>query len=186
MTSPETAARAAGGLAGLQGAALALLETLFARSLQPLGINGEAVFRRLAETGSIGGALGLDEAMLEALYARAYQYLRLGQVARAEEVFRTLCALDGTSPDHWLGFGICLRARENFAQALDAFDRAAERDPASAAPHFHTLEAFIRAGRWQEARAALERFDAAAPDAASAYLSEAVMPFRKALEIHFG
>ncbi|PTW56675.1 tetratricopeptide repeat protein [Breoghania corrubedonensis] len=184
MTPAGRARQQPGTLLGLEGAALALLEALVTRSFEPLGIDGRALFHRLAETGSLRGALGLNEDALEALYARAYQYLRLGQVGRAEEIFRTLCALDGRIPDHWLGFGICLRAKGNFPQALEAFDKAAHLDPASAAPHFHRLEVFLRDSRWKEALAALDRFDAAASGDQKAHLNEAVTPFRKAIEIH--
>lgn len=186
MTPEEGGQSTSEGVLGLHGAGLTLLGKLFAQSCAPLGIDGGAVFQRFAQTGTLSEALGLSDDMLEALYSRAYQYLRLGQVSRAEEVFRSLCALGGKRTDYWLGYGICLRAKGAFSQALEAFDLALTLDPEAAAPHFHKLELFIRENRWEEARAAYDLFEAAEKGEHGAYLNEAVVPFRIALEMHQG
>lgn len=186
MTRQASPKQAPGALLGLQEDGFALLGKLFAQSCEPLGIDGEAVFQKFSETGTLKGALGLSEDILEALYGRGHQYLKIGQVQRAEGVFRTLCALGGKRSDYWLGYGICLRARGAFVQALEAFDLAIQLDPSSAAPHFHKLELFIREGRWDEAQGTLEHFDAAEVGEQNSYLSDAVIPFRKALEMRGG
>ncbi|MEO9530028.1 hypothetical protein [Roseibium sp.] len=170
-------------LLGVDERGTALLRALFVQSTGTLGIDGATLFDRLEVTGSFKEALGVSDNALEVLYARAFQLIQTGHSSRAEDIFRALCALDGEQVDFWLGYGICLRAREDNGQAMLAFDVAVKLAPDAPAPHLHRLELFIRTGRWEEAAEALALFDERADNAKDASFPEAAAPFRKALEM---
>mgnify|MGYP003117418853 CR=1 FL=1 len=168
---------------GLDEKDVSVVKARFESSMQPLSIDGPALFDRLAQTGSIKQALGVDVLLLEALYARAFHLLEIEQPLRATDVFGLLCALDSKQADHWLGYGICLQACDEPGMALTAFDHAATLAPHWPAPHLHRLSLFMRQERWEEAREALRRLDDSAMDDADIPLLKAAVPFRTALEM---
>jgi hypothetical protein len=145
---------------GLSDRQMALLGDLFAGAMRSCGIDGRAIFDRLAKGMPLAEALGVPPGVVRVLYARAYHLFNAGQHARAEAIFRSLCALDGRSSDHWLGFGICLRVREAFDEARLAFAVAAELRDRWAVPHFHLAELAMQLEAWPAARDELDLFGA--------------------------
>lgn len=124
------------------------------------GIAAEPIVDRLMEGASIGQALGVPKGVAELLYARAHLWFAAGRHDRAEAIFRILCAIDPSSTDYWVGWGICLRMAERLAEAQIAFQTALDRDAGWIVPHFHMLELKIRMADWAAAAALLERCDA--------------------------
>jgi len=151
---------ALGARFGLSKEAANIAVEVFAASTQKLGIDGREIFRSFAETGSFKAALGVSDQAIEGLYGRAHQQFSIGQYRRAEEIFRTLCALDRDRADFWLGLGICYRLRGEDTAAMAAFDKAAAVSPSSAIPHFHRLDTLIRSENWAEAEKACDLFEA--------------------------
>ncbi|MEM8797291.1 MAG: hypothetical protein AAGE61_17150 [Pseudomonadota bacterium] len=162
---------------------IALMGEVFARGTEKLGIDGRKIFEKISESGSVAGALGVSDAMVENLYASAHRQFVIGQLDRAEQLFRALCSLAPKGVDHWLGYGICLRARGLQEAALGAFGTAAKVAPDAAVPHFHRLEILIRTEDWEAAKEALSHFDIKASDAEKEKLSDALEPFRTALSM---
>ncbi|MEN3385158.1 MAG: hypothetical protein V7608_5202 [Hyphomicrobiales bacterium] len=148
---------------------LTALRELVIETLAPLGLDGKAVFAALADGSSFGEALGVSAGVIELIYARAHQWFVVGQIERAEALFQALCVLAPASADHWVGYGVCLKARSAFADAAHAFDRAAELRPHWAIPRFHATEVAVRTGAWAVAAETLtaftERVDADVPPA---------------------
>lgn len=170
-------------LLGVDADSLPAFRELFMGNAAALGLDGAVFLESLERTGSFNEALGADEPLLKKLYAHAYRTLQIGQFERARDLFFVLCALDGATMDHWLGYGICLKSSGQIRLALMALQFAARLAPVSPAPHLHLLELFIREQRWDEAQLALNRFDeTAGPECDSAFL-EAVAPLRTALEL---
>ncbi len=136
---------------GLGAGAMTLATRLFAQSTKGLGIDGAKVFRSFVETGSLKQALNVSDAAVDALYARAHQQFAIGQIRNAEEIFRALCALDGSKSDYWLGLGICTRIRGEVRAALSAFETGLRVSPENAAAYFHVLEVHMRSENWDGA-----------------------------------
>ena len=143
---------------GLGAQATTLAMRLFERGTAGLGIDGARVFRSFLETGSLKAALQVSDATIHALYARAHRHFALGQIDKSEEVFRALCALDGSQCDYWLGLGICLRMRSQDSAALAAFETSARLAPENPIPHVHILETQIRRENWDAAVVAYRSF----------------------------
>jgi tetratricopeptide (TPR) repeat protein len=160
---------------------LASLQSCFARDIDGTGIDAADLLDRLGQTGSLKAALGAGPEVLAAFYARAVDLIKIGQTERAMSRFYVLCALDGRKPDHWLGYGICLRSRGQAGLALTAFDMAAGIAPDALAPQLYRLELFMRECRWEEAHQALKRFDEIARQSPEPVLQRAAEPFRTAL-----
>jgi tetratricopeptide (TPR) repeat protein len=144
---------------GINVADLAALRELVIETLSPLGLDGSAVFARLADGGSFGEALGVSAGVIELIYARAHQWFAVGQTERAEALFEALCVLAPASADHWVGYGVCLKARSALQEAAQAFDRAAELRPEWAIPRFHATEVAVLTGAWAAAADALTAFE---------------------------
>lgn len=151
---------AAGVAPGLSPDATKVAAQIFAACTEKLGIDGDKIFQSFVATGSFKTALGVTDAAIEGLYGRAHQQFLIGQYERAEEIFRTLCALDRSRSDFWLGLGICYRVRGDDAAALRMFDRAADLVPSDAIPHFHRFDVFMRQENWDEAVQACAAFEA--------------------------
>ncbi len=144
---------------GLSEDATKMAGQIFAACTEKLGIDGDKVFQSLVTTGSFKTALGITDAAIERLYGRAHQQFLIGQYDRAEELFRTLCALDKSRSDFWLGLGICYRVRGDDEAAMRMFDRAAALAPSDAVPQFHRFDVLMRQENWAEAAQACAVFE---------------------------
>ena len=136
-----------GSVLGLTGEELDVLAPLLTQALSSIGLNGEAIFSDLAAGKSLGKSMNIPPEAADILYARAHHWFAIGRYDRAESVFRTLCVLDGTKRDHWLGYGVCLKIRGFHPAALVAFQAAARADVQvrHLAPRKASLdEAFLR------------------------------------------
>ena len=132
--------------------AVGLIGKIFAAGMEKTGVDGEKLFNKFAETGSMKEALGVGDNLVEAVYSKAHQQFSVGKIEQAEQLFRVLSSIAGDKIDHWLGLGICLRARGDHKNAMNAFDAAIKLDPESPVPHFHRLELFIREQEWDSAK----------------------------------
>lgn len=168
---------------GLGANAMALATRLFERSTAGFGIDGAQVFRSFLETGSLKTALNVSDAAIETLYARAHQQFAIGQVQTAETIFRSLCALDGSKCDFWLGLGICLRVRGQDHPALAAFETSARLAPDNAVSYFHILEAQIRREDWNAAVKAYQNYKKCRTGAEPEMIATSFDTFEKALKI---
>ncbi len=121
--------------------------------------------------------------LIELIYARAHQKFSHGKIDQAEQLFRVLSSVDGEKIDHWLGLGICLRARNDHKNAMNAFDAAIKLDPQSPIPHLHRLELFIQEKEWNSAQASLDQFDRLVVHGIHDKLIAATRLFRKALSL---
>jgi tetratricopeptide (TPR) repeat protein len=147
---------------GLTDDDMAMLEALFVESASNLGVDGQRVFEQIKRGQSLGGALAIPSGVIELLYARAHKWFAVGRPDIAEGLFRALCVLDGSCADYWVGYGICLRQRSAFDEAVTALETAARLKPDWEIPRFHALELFMRREQWQRAATALTEFDARA------------------------
>lgn len=146
-------------LFGLDEADDALLGAVFAEAAGGLGLDGARIYAALREGRTLGEALGLPSRVGEALYQRAHNWFTAGRHDRAEASFRVLCILDGRDADHWVGYGVCLRMRDNRPEAELAFATAAALRPGWAVPHFHAASLAIARERWSDADAHLRAFE---------------------------
>jgi tetratricopeptide (TPR) repeat protein len=147
------------------------------------GVDARALARGLADGASLAQALDFSPSATESLYARAHRWFSLGRPDRAESCFRALCLLDDRRADFWVGFGVCLRLRAAFDEALRAFATAARLRPDWAIPHFHALEAHLRRGEWEHAAIELAKFRARINDGTQpAMIAEAVR-YKTAIEM---
>jgi len=164
---------------------MAMLEALFVESASNLGVDGQRVFERIKRGESLGGALAIPSGVIELLYARAHKWFAVGRPDVAEGLFRALCVLDGNCADYWVGYGICLRQRSAFDEAVIALETASRLKPDWAIPRFHALELFMRREAWERATAALAEFDtrARAEPALPPVIIAQVERFRTALKL---
>src|SRR5262245_22463785 len=160
-----------GGAVSPLGQALGLteqeLETLgavFNEATQAMNIDGAPIFAKLRRGESLGSALGLPPALRELLYARAHRWFSFGRVDRAEPLFRALCIFAEGSADYWVGYGVCLRLRDDLDRAEFAFATAARLRTDWAVPHFHALELALHRQRWDDAQEQLALYDARVSD----------------------
>jgi tetratricopeptide (TPR) repeat protein len=169
---------------------LDLLEEFFLAATAAQGAQsallGRKIFARLRAGASIAQALGVSDGMIEFLYARAHRWMVVGRHEKAEPIFRVLCIIDGESADFWTGFGICLKARAAWDEAVAAFNMASQKRPQWPVPHFHALELSLRREAWTKAAAELAAFDKKADSATPAVLRAEVEKYRKALELRGG
>jgi Flp pilus assembly protein TadD len=127
-------------------------------ALKSIGLNGRQLASGVLEGGSLARALGLPQSATDFLYARACRWFSLGQPKRAEPLFRALCLLHDTDADFWIAFGVCLRLRSAFDEALSAFTTAAALRPDWPVPNFHLLELLVRREQWDRAADQLTKF----------------------------
>lgn len=168
---------------GLSPDATKVAAHVFAACTTKLGINGDKVFKSFLETGSFKAALGVTDAAIEGLYGRAHQQFLIGQYDRAEEIFRTLCALDRSRADFWLGLGICNRVRGDDDAAMRMFDKAANLAPSDATPHFHRFDIYMRTENWAEAAKACDLFEANRDGTEHDNIAKSFLKLRTALEM---
>ena len=158
----------AGALLGLTGADADLLEQVCGDALSTAGVDSHRFFSRLRQGQSLGAALGLPADVIELIYARAHRWFVAGRPARAEPLFRALCAADGGAADYWIGLGICLRLKGDYAGASLAFSMAGTLRPEWAVPAFHAAELALQRRDRVTAEAELGRFrrlaDATTPE----------------------
>ena len=168
---------------GLNEQELETLGTVFNETTQSMGIDGAPIFAKLRQGESLGSALGLPPGLRELLYARAHRWFSFGRVDRAEPLFRALCILAEGSADHWVGYGVCLRLRDNLDQAEFAFATAARLRTDWAIPHFHALELALHRQRWADAQAHLALYNAWVSDDTPEAIRAEVGRFRAALAL---
>lgn len=164
----ETDEAAAGTLIGLAGADADLLEQVCGEVLGSAGVDSGRFFSRLRRGQSLGAALGLPAEVTELIYARAHRWFVAGRPERAEPLFRALCAADGGTADYWIGLGICLRLKGDYAGATLAFSMAGSLRPDWAVPAFHAAELALQRRDRATAEAEIARFrrlaDATTPE----------------------
>lgn len=148
-----------GQMLGLEAGEVDALEAVFTESARAMGIDGAKIFGRLREGQSLGQALAMPSGVGDLLYHRAYRWFSFGRIDKAEPLFRALCVLEGGKADYWIGYGVCLRLRENLDQAETAFETAARLRPEWAVPPFHALELAVHRESWQAASEQLARYD---------------------------
>lgn len=105
-------------------------------------------------------ALGLPREAIAELYRRAFAAFNAGHVARAEDLFRALCTLAGDVADHWVGYGVCLRLRDERMLARQAFEVARALRPDWGVPHFHLAELHLVEGDHERAETAIAAAEA--------------------------
>lgn len=159
---PAPAATPLERMFGLDAEEEALLLRMLRDAVASEGLNADGFLGALAKGTPVAGALGLPPAVVEVLYARAHQWFTVGRPARAEPLFRALCFADGKVADFWIGHGVCLRLRDEFAGAEVAFSTAAGLSPSWAVPPFHLAELAMRRGDWTAAGRWLTAFSRAA------------------------
>lgn len=170
MSAPAGTAETAyaGTLFGLTGTDADLLEQTCGEALGAAGVDASRLFDRLRQGQSLGVALGLPRDVTELIYARAHRWFVAGRPDRAEPLFRALCAADGGTADYWVGLGVCLRLRGDYAGASLAFSMATDLRPDWAVPAFHAAELALQRRDRISAEAELGRFrrlsDAATPE----------------------
>ena len=145
-------------LFGLDAAEMAVLRDVFGDVAGGLGLDGSKILDGLAGGLTLGQVLGLPPNFGEVLYARAHNWFAAGRHERAEGLFRALCIIDGRTADYWVGYGVCLRRRDNRAEAAVAFATAAALRPDWAVPYFHAAELAIAGEDWAGAAAHLRVF----------------------------
>lgn len=145
-------------LFGLDGEETRAFADAFAALAAPLGIDGRRVVEALSRGDTLGQALGLPPGLDDLLYSRAHALFSAGRQDRAEPLFRALCVVDGRTADHWVGYGLCLRGRDEDGQAALAFATAAALQPGWAVPQFHAAQVALAQDRWAEAAAHLDAF----------------------------
>ncbi|MBB3950337.1 hypothetical protein [Aureimonas jatrophae] len=163
-----------GAVFALDAAESALLLELVGETLRAEGIEPSTILSALARGQGIGASLGLSANSLEVLYARAHGWFHIDRLDRAEALFRVLCIADGSVADYWIGHGVCLRARDDVAGALIAFQMAAVLRPDWAVCQFHLASLAVRRRDAAATAVALNRFEALANvDTPSAMRTEA-------------
>lgn len=170
-------------VAGLSSDAVNTAAQVFSACTARFDIDGDKIFRSFLATGSFKTALGITDAAIEALYGRAHQHFLIGQYRRAEEIFRSLCALDRSRVDFWLGLGICCRIRGDHDIALRLFDHAADIAPTHPIPHFHRLNIFMQHEDWDAAADACAQFEARRDGGEHDNITKAYEKMRTALEM---
>lgn len=160
-----------------------LLGEIFVEVLGKSGIEAGPIFEKLKRGASLGEAIAVPAGVPRLLYARAHQWFAGGRPDRAESLFRTLCLIEGSKPDNWVGWGICLRIADRLDQAALAFATAASLAPQWPIPPVHQAELAIRRGDWNGARLALDRLDALGEDRLPGELKVEVARFRSALAL---
>lgn len=168
-------------LLGLTGADATLLEQICGEALGAAGVDGGRFFGRLRQGQSLGAALGLPRDMTELIYARAHRWFVAGRPERAEPLFRALCAADGGTADYWIGLGICLRLKGDYAGASLAFSMAAKLRPDWAVPAFHAAELALQRRDRAQAEAEIQRFRRLADDATPERLRDEASRMERAL-----
>lgn len=161
-----------------------LLEQLFVAAATARGLPGRKIVARLKDGVLLGQALGIKREPVELLYARAHRWGTIGEHARAERLFGALCIVDAGSADHWVGLGICLRARSAWPEALAAFERATALRPQWAVPHLHVLELSARSRDWTRAAAELAAFEQKTTTETPPALTAEAERYRVAIELH--
>ncbi len=155
-------------LFGLNAAEMELLSTLLGEMTGRIGLDGDRILDGLGRGETLSQVLNLPPRFGEVLYGRAHTWFAAGRLDRAETLFRVLCVIDGRSADHWVGYGVCLRRRDAWAEAALAFATAAAVRPDWAVPHFHAADLAAAQGQWALAEDHLAAFasraDAALPD----------------------
>ena len=181
-TGQQVSANPLGEALGIDAAGIDLLGDVFAEASASMGLDGRAIFERLRAGQTMGQALALPNGLRDLLYARAHQWFTIGRHDKAEGLFRTLCILDGSVADYWMGLGICLRLKSQWQQAHDAFQSASALRPDWAIPYFHALEAFIRQGDWASAGQAMQAYDARSQKGVPDTVRKEMVRFRTAIE----
>lgn len=149
-----------------------------------MGLDGKGVFEKVAAGQSFTEALAVPPEALELLYSRAHQSFAIGRIDQAEQLFRSLCVLDGTRVDFLLGYGICLRVRDDLKAASALFETVALMRPEWAVPYYHLLELNIGKEDWAGARQALASYDARSDDNIDEAMVSEVERLRKAVDLH--
>lgn len=183
MAKAEEAPQTSAAALRLSPDAVNVAAQVFAACTDKLGVNGGKIFQSFVQTGSFKDAFGVSDAAIEALYARAHQQFTIGQYDRAEEIFRTLCALDRQRSEFWLGLGICYRVRGEDDAALRMFDRAANLAPDEAIPQFHKLDLFMRQEDWTKAATACRAYEAKADGSEHNNIKTSFFKLKTALEM---
>lgn len=145
-------------LFGLDGEETRAFTDAFAALAEPMGLDGRHIVAALSRGDTLGEALGLPPGFTDLLYSRAHGLFSAGRQDRAEPLFRALCVVDGRTADNWVGYGLCLRQRDEDAQATLAFATAAALRPDWAVPQFHAAQVALAQDRWAEAAAHLDAF----------------------------
>lgn len=161
-----------------------LLEELFVAAATAKGLPGRKIIARLKDGVLLGQALGLKREPVEFLYARAHRWGTIGEHARAERLFRALCIIEAGCADHWVGLGICLRARSHWPEAVAAFERATALRPHWDIPHLHLLELSARRRDWTRAAAELAAFEQKTTTQTPLALTAEADRYRAAIELH--
>lgn len=138
---------------------LDLVNDLVATFASSKGIDSQRLLQRASEGQSLRHALALPSQVVDFLYSRVHRWFTIGQLDKAEALFRALCLLDDSVADYWVGLGVCLKMRLALDQAMAAFDTAARLQPEWAIPRFHTLELFLRREQWSAAATELAAFE---------------------------
>lgn len=161
-----------------------LLGRLFTEVLSPIPIDAHQIFVKLNQGYSMGEALSIPPGVINLLYARAYKWLSVQRMDRAERLFRTLCILNPKQADYWVGYGLCLMARQAWEEASQHFQQASALRPSWPVPYFHHLDLSLRLSRWEEARKCLAGLEARQDSTLTAGMLTAIERFKMILAQH--
>ena len=100
--------------------------------------------------------LGLTDITTFALYKAAKGLLDEGKFPEAEAAFYFLTTLDFAQDSFWLGLGHAAFRLNNFNQAINAYETAANCKPTSEWPHIYLANCFERMNDFHEALVALQ------------------------------
>lgn len=169
---------------GVDNEVVKAIGRIFQEATATFGINGSAVFDRLASGQTVAQALSVPPAVIDVMYARAHSWFALGRMDRAQTLFRALCLLDEQNADYWVGYGVCLRLGQRLDNAAKAFDIAAALRPDWAIPHFHAFELALSQGLFDEAQKSLLAYrERVTPDIPPPVVQE-IQRLQAALELH--
>ncbi len=73
--------------------------------------------------------LRIEGTLLDERYTLALGQYKSGKLDRAEELFRWLCLMNGTSSAYWMGLGACLQGQERWGEARTAYALAVAWSP---------------------------------------------------------
>lgn len=101
------------------------------------------VLQKLEEGGANRDKLSLiSDEVIRSVYSVAYVYYEKGFYTKAEEIFYFLVGARMRSSVFWMGLGAVLQVQKKYAEAVEAYERAAIYDfkMCDPFPHFHAAE----------------------------------------------
>jgi len=100
-------------------------------------------------------AMGVSDKVIDWMYAEAYKLYQSGNYNEANAMFRTLEFLCPPAAKFSFGSAACLQMKKQYNKAIEAYMRAAAKDPESPIPFYHMADCFIKEEEYGSAMYAL-------------------------------